>query len=316
VDRLHSAIAFNSIDDPQLQPWHLKLSFQLFDVKGEASEKGTIEEWWAGPSSYKVVYTSPSFTGTEIHTKDGVFRSKGMISAPDLLEKVLRQVVHPIRSEQGIVPSNPTLQLHDFGNLKMDCIMLVQKIKNISDPPLGFFPTYCLDHDNDRLRISYDFGSQVTIRGRIGVFQERRVVIDQTISEGPINTITAHLEALEVVTTFAGGLDPSSDMEKVGDKPVAIDSELVRGKRITGDVPIYPLDAKRRHVSGEVVLAARIGGDGRIHSLRVVSAPATDLAIASIVAVRKWTYTPFLLDGRPTDVTSTIKLNFNFGPAN
>jgi len=44
-ERLHRADAGSSIDDPQMKPWYLKLSFQLFDGKGAATETGTIEEW-------------------------------------------------------------------------------------------------------------------------------------------------------------------------------------------------------------------------------------------------------------------------------
>jgi hypothetical protein len=62
AERLHRAIVINSIDDPHLNPWHLKLSFQLFDDKGQATEKGEIEEWWASPTAYKTVYASPSYT--------------------------------------------------------------------------------------------------------------------------------------------------------------------------------------------------------------------------------------------------------------
>ncbi|WP_433974078.1 energy transducer TonB [Tunturiibacter lichenicola] len=313
ADRLHSAIILNSIDDPQLKPWHLKLSFQLFDVKGVATEKGAIEEWWGGPSSFKIDYTSPSYTATELHTKDGILRSRGAVVAPALLELALRQVVHPIQSAQDFAPSKPTLQQQDFGNVKTDCIMLVQEVKNISNPPLGLFPTYCLDRDNDRLRLSYDFGSQVLSRDRIGVFQERRVVSDQTIYEGSVKAITAHLETLQTMTVVAGDLDPSPDLEKVGVKPVSMEGVVTNGRKIGGDAPHYPPDSRKNHVSGSVVLAARIGGDGRIHSLRIISAPATDLAVASIAAVRTWTYTPYLLDGRPTDIETHITVNFNFG---
>ena len=77
VERLHRATAVNSIDDSQLKPWHLKMSFQLYDAKGNPTEKGTIEKWWAELSREKTVYTSPSYTSTEIRTKDGFYRSKG-----------------------------------------------------------------------------------------------------------------------------------------------------------------------------------------------------------------------------------------------
>ena len=82
-DRLHHAEELNRIDDPSLSPWYLKVSFQLFDAKGKPAEQGTIEEWWHSPSSYKTVYTSPSYTATEIETPDGLYRTKLVLIRPD-----------------------------------------------------------------------------------------------------------------------------------------------------------------------------------------------------------------------------------------
>jgi TonB family protein len=68
------------------------------------------------------------------------------------------------------------------------------------------------------------------------------------------------------------------------------------------------------HTSGRVILQARIGSDGHVHGLKVISTPDADLAIASLAAVRQWTYKPYLLNGEPVDVNTQITVNFSFGP--
>ena len=78
--------------------------------------------------------------------------------------------------------------------------------------------------------------------------------------------------------------------------------------------PVYPASARAAHIGGTVVLHAIIGRDGHIRSLRPVSAPDTDLTLAAIDAARQWTYKPFLLNGEPTDVDTTITVNFNLNP--
>jgi len=313
VERLRQASASNAIDDAQMKPWHLKLSFQLFDPKGVATEKGTVEEWWAGPLMHQTVYTSPSYTGTEVRTKDGLYRTKGASSAPDLLRLILLQVVHPMPSEEDIASSKPALRTLTFGKGKFDCIMLDQALKNVVDPPLGLFPTYCFDHDFDTLRISLDFVSQSTIRNDIGKFLGHSVPISQTTSFGSVNAITAHLESLETMTgepDFA----PSADLEKVNPNLVKVSSNLVKGARIGGIDPIYPQRARQNHVSGSVLISAVIGRDGRVHSMKLISAPDSDLAIAALAAVRQWIYKPYLLNGEPTEVQTTVTANFKFGP--
>jgi TonB family protein len=315
VDRLHRAITANSIDDAEVKPWHLKLSFQLFDEKGAATEKGSVEEWWAGPSTYKTVYTSPSYTSTEIQTADGLYRSKGASSAPVLLQLVRRQVVDPLPGEKEIADSKPDMQHHDFGPAKMDCIMLVQPIEKLVSPPLGLFPTYCFDRDQDALRISFEFGSQLTVRSKLGIFQGRKVAVDQTTRFGSVNAITALVDTLETVSISPSDLAPSAELIKVSSSPTPVAGDVMKGLKISGDLPIYPENAKRNHISGRVVLNARIGTDGRIRSLKVMSGPDPGLAISALTAVRSWTYKPFLLNGEPTEVDTTIAVNFNFGPA-
>jgi TonB family protein len=311
-ERLNRAITLNSIDDPQLKPWHLKLSFQLYDTKGNSTEKGVIEKWWGGPSMEKTVYTSPSYTSTEIRTKDGLYRSKGASSVPSLLELVLRQVVHPMPNERDLADSKPDLRKETLGKIPMDCIMLTQQIKNVAYAPLGLFPTYCFDHDKDSLRVSYDFGSQLIERNRVGTFQQRSVVIDQTTLQGSGTVVRAHVDALESIVPNESEFAPSAELEEVNSDQAIVASGAMAGLKIGGVPPSYPETSRKNHVSGSVILKAQIGTDGHIHSLKVISTPDADLAIASLAAVRQWIYKPYLLNGEPVKVDTQITVNFNF----
>jgi protein TonB len=44
----------------------------------------------------------------------------------------------------------------------------------------------------------------------------------------------------------------------------------------------------------------------------VVSTPDADLAVASLEAVRRWVYKPYLLNGEPVEVDTQITTNFFF----
>ena len=73
--------------------------------------------------------------------------------------------------------------------------------------------------------------------------------------------------------------------------------------------PVYPIDAKKAGVSGTVVLAATIDTDGRVKELHVVSGPDL-LQQAALDAVREWRYRPYLLNGLPVEVRTTINIIF------
>ena len=308
-ERLYTAEDLNRIDDAALKPWHLKLSVQLFDKKGQPTEKGTIEEWWKSPSVYKTVYSSPSYTSTEIRTTTGLYRSQGMASAPYLLALALQQIVHPL-SAREIAEAKPDLRKENFGKAKLDCIMLSQEIRGVAYPPLGLFPTYCFDLDVDSLRIGFDFGTQMTIRNNIGVFQKRQVPVDLVTTISSVNAMTAHVEDLRSANFEDTEFAQTSDFEKVDDSPASVGSGVMAGRLLSQPAPIYPTAAKMRHATGTVLLRARIGRDGQIHLLRIASAPDPDLAIAAIAAVRQWTYKPYTLNGTTVEVDTQITVNF------
>jgi protein TonB len=59
-----------------------------------------------------------------------------------------------------------------------------------------------------------------------------------------------------------------------------------------------------------VVLEATISKSGSIENLRVVSGPAM-LRQAALDAVSQWRYRPYLLNGEPVAVETTVNVVFN-----
>jgi TonB family protein len=76
--------------------------------------------------------------------------------------------------------------------------------------------------------------------------------------------------------------------------------------------PTYPLVAKAKGHEGTVTLHAIIGETGAVHDLHVVSGPK-EFRQAAIDAVGNWKYRPYLLNGKPTPVDTTIIVNFRLG---
>ncbi len=311
--RLHSAEVETSLDTEDLKPWYLKLDVQLYDEKGTPTESGTIEERWARPHQRLVVYSLPSYTSKVLENSDGVFRSGEAGAAPMVIQALLDQVVHPMPPEYEINQSQPELRKHNFGKVPLDCIMLSQPIKTVSVVPLGLFPTYCFDPGKDALRLSYDFGTQVVIRNRTGIFQGHSVPMDVRVNSGQFEAATGRIESLRGMTVDPAQFTKTDDMKKVGNL-VRIGGGVMAGTIISKSQPIYPESARRNHVSGSVVLRAIIGKDGHVHVLQLKSAPDPDLAIAAIAAVRQWVYKPYFLNGEATEVDTTITVNFNIGP--
>ncbi len=72
--------------------------------------------------------------------------------------------------------------------------------------------------------------------------------------------------------------------------------------------PVYPPQAKKDHVQGRVVLDAIIGKDGSMENIKVIKSVREDLDQSAIDAVRQWKYQPYLLNGDPIEVETTINI--------
>lgn len=79
---------------------------------------------------------------------------------------------------------------------------------------------------------------------------------------------------------------------------------------ISSRVPIYPEEAKANSITGPVVMEAVVNRDGSVGRLRVVSGDPA-LRRAAVEAVSAWRYRPYLLNGEPVDVSTTISVDFS-----
>lgn len=104
---------------------------------------------------------------------------------------------------------------------------------------------------------------------------------------------------------------PPTLRESQGNGPTPrVASGVMAGQLLTHANPVYPEDAKHAGIQGAVILKARIGKDGTIKDLAVLSGPP-ELAPSAIDAVRQWTYKPYLLNGEPVEVDTTITVTYH-----
>ena len=91
--------------------------------------------------------------------------------------------------------------------------------------------------------------------------------------------------------------------------PLHLPSTLVQGLLVYKTLPAYPAIAKVTHKEGVVVLQATISSTGTIENLHVVSGDPM-LRQAALDAVSNWRYRPYLLNGQPVEVETTVNVIF------
>lgn len=101
-----------------------------------------------------------------------------------------------------------------------------------------------------------------------------------------------------------------ADRQDAG-KPLHVDGRVMAANALQKKMPVYPAEAKEKKIRGEVVLHALIDDTGKVEQLSVVSSPDASLSKSATDAVRDWVYKPYLLNGRPTPVDTTISVHYS-----
>jgi TonB family protein len=74
--------------------------------------------------------------------------------------------------------------------------------------------------------------------------------------------------------------------------------------------PDYTEEARRRGLSGEVVLEIVVRSDGRVGAVKVLQGLGSGLDERAVNAVRQWKFTPARRQGTPVDVMVEVAVEF------
>jgi outer membrane biosynthesis protein TonB len=103
--------------------------------------------------------------------------------------------------------------------------------------------------------------------------------------------------------------NPSSGSAPSVSTPITLAAGVMSGRLVHRVAPVYPAWARANHVAGTVVLRGWISMAGRIKNLIPVSGPR-ELLEPSLGAVQQWRYRPYVVDGKPVEVTTEIQVNY------
>lgn len=105
---------------------------------------------------------------------------------------------------------------------------------------------------------------------------------------------------LQAVAAAGGGADP---LKVKQDK---LKSEYKKP-------PVYPAEAKAKKdtLNGQVVLAVIIGKDGSVEQIRVKKSLRADYDRSALDAVKDWKWQPYLLNGKPVEVDTTVTVTYS-----
>lgn len=199
------------INDVDMKPWHLKVNFHLSGLNGQPSEDGSIEEWWAGLSTWRLRIESPSYTGTVIENRDGDFRTEGVGPIPLRIRAIEQDIVYPIPMGEDLSRTVPHTSHQKLEKVTLDCIQL-------SEPPIPVpSASFCFDQGGGAFRAMISVNSLMLVRDQISQFAGHAPALSIKFEEGKKVLATAEVVDLSPMQPLGTLFTPSPDMRRVTD---------------------------------------------------------------------------------------------------
>lgn len=116
---------------------------------------------------------------------------------------------------------------------------------------------------------------------------------------------------VQILTRDESTTPTKKALKREGPLRIRVSSGVADSHKISGKDPAYPLEAKRQHIQGDVVLQVFTDEKGSIVFLQVMSGDPI-LAEAALAAVKTWKYRPFIMmNGEPVEVETTVMIRFH-----
>jgi len=301
-EMLKTASELNGLESEMPKPWHIKLTYEEFDMEGDNVRDGSYEEFYFSPKKYKRIYSSDNFHQTEIATDAGLYHV-GDQQWPGLTQyRVRNAVVSPFYAFHAERPNwrldqektkftsgeLPCLSLHSTGNL----IILPA-------------PTACFQPDSVMLRFMRAGFTEGMSYNSIVQFQGRYVAREIMENSNGKPTLKIHVDELGEIThvddAFFQVPEGARRLEGRNQAPVDyMDEYGVEKPR-----PQVP-SGTYGHVTAKIV----VGRDGGVIEASASEGPKK-LREAVLKALRNYRFRPYYVLDQPVEVELQFAYDYN-----
>jgi len=301
----------NALGGDDLKPWHMKVDFQVIPLGAKKPVSGTMEEWHLGPSQWARTFKSPEqrLTGSEWSVSETEqYQSKPSKVGFDhrlLLLRVARPVIDPLYQTANVQPDyDMDVKRLTTAGVTLNCVSVVDPQRYVDQAnPDWLFPTMCFDNEY-HLRLTATSDTTVQFED-LQPFEGRTVARDVKVIFNGALTAEMKVTLLETIPDANAELvKPAKDailepytIEPGHPKPVSV-------YEVGASIPIRPDGFPFR---GSFPIPIVIHKDGTVKARNEDTSFWTQgLKDALVVAIDKWKYKPYLVNGQPVEVAWTV----------
>jgi TonB family protein len=271
------------------EPFILKLDYQLYDLEGNPTVKGTVEKVWGQTANQHTTIHSSTLQMNDADPEGLLLLHHDRESY--LVHQLVNSIVHPLPYSTRRLDFILKRSHRAVNGIDLSCLSIGRAGQ---EQPRT--QNFCTDVDGLLQTIDGD-GPFVIERSSFMTYRDIKVPADIAITYRGKPAIKAHVTELSALNPVEG-------------QAVADEAPIVPGQPLTQANPSYPMGAKLGGASGLVLLSVLVTKDGHVTGVDVISSPNGALSKAAIEAVKKWTYSPYKRNGQPVDAEETVTVDF------
>ncbi len=301
-EQIHAA---NRLDAKGQTPFHIKVAAQLYDLSGKPAGTGTAEEWWAA-GRYRIEIEGPD--GKEVRTSNTIPSETEPVRAQRsgyLLHLLLDQNVNPLSDLAEA--TDIRIVDREFAQTKFRCLSIGTGDASKSQGPRS---TYCTSPTGTELRVSMHSGNYVGLRKQIARFHGTFVSLETTDMYGSSTAISGEVKLLQSFDPASSSFPEFSTSAPSPNESAGRPLNMVNPTILFSAEPEYPDAARSQSLKGAVDVLALVTREGRVGSVDVLATTSSVFSRAALEAVRKWKFTPRLVNGNATATIMEFQVAF------
>ena len=302
--------------------YHVKANYTLYDIRtGKVTEEGTLEAWQSADGVWHREYTEKKNSASvwSLSATERVSTKSPRLNLVQLDQQVAQPLLDPLHlAVRWPASLELTGQAGTFSGEVLNCVSVTYPVTaaNGMNPDL-LFPRYCFEAKSGALHVETT-STVMTMYSEFKMLGSRNVATKVEVK--PYNRLGTEL-AITTLEPLAAGSDamvkPSGKTE---------DFPLVHEP---GDAPLvathineceYPSDARSMSagntsgdVHGTVTVPVIIEKDGKVKANGHAFGPP-QLSQAAQDCVTGYRFQPYMVNGKPTEVSDTILYNYDGKP--
>jgi TonB family protein len=294
-----------SLIAPGSKPFHLKVSVVDKNLQNPL-HSAEVEEWWAAPDQWRRVVTSPEFSQTAVQNGKQYSETNSMDYMPWWISDLLRELTDPLP-----VDDLKGLNLQRGGvEFGFNCVRWQAQSSNGTDKDV-WGEGLCFDSAGllHSVFTPSVVGEEFSKYEKFGGKQIARYFEIDT--EGN-HTVKAMVTLLEPLTSDASLFVVDHDTGYDSRLRFVTVPEIDDRSALPNRPPIvWPESVSHFPATGLALIEVRIDREGKVRSAESVISDNRDVDSDVPAQIMKWQFKPWIVDGAPVQVNTTITLRWN-----